>query len=166
MKQIKILFAIFLFAISFTTFAQSKVAHVNTAEIVALMPATIAADEEIKKAEETYQKEIEGMRQDLINKEQQYASEQDTVSPELNQTRMAELQDQLQRVQAYVQGIQQELQRKRMELMQPISDDYSKAVDAVAERLGFDYVFENNQQVLLVAKGTDITEEVKKELGL
>ncbi len=50
--------------------------------------------------------------------------------------------------------------------MQPISDDYSKAVDAVAERLGFDYVFENNQQVLLVAKGTDITEEVKKELGL
>ena len=24
----------------------------------------------------------------------------------------------------------------------------------------------NNQQVLLVAKGTDITEEVKKELGL
>ena len=106
MKQIKILFAIFLFAISFTTFAQSKVAHVNTAEIVALMPATIAADEEIKKAEETYQKEIEGMRQDLINKEQQYASEQDTVSPELNQTRMAELQDQLQRVQAYVQVIQ------------------------------------------------------------
>ena len=106
------------------------------------------------------------MRQDLINKEQKYASEQDTVSPELNQTRMAELQDQLQRVQAYVQGIQQELQRKRMELMQPISDDYSKAVDAVAERLGFDYVFENNQQVLLVAKGTDITEEVKKELGL
>lgn len=166
MKQIKILFAIFLFVISFTTFAQSKVAHVNTAEIVALMPATIAADEEIKKAEETYQKEIEGMRQDLINKEQQYASEQDTVSPELNQTRMAELQDQLQRVQAYINGIQQELQRKRMELMQPISDDYSKAVDAVAERLGFDYVFENNQQVLLVAKGTDITEEVKKELGL
>ena len=166
MKQIKILFAIFLFAISFTTFAQSKVAHVNSAEIVALMPATIAADEEIKKAEETYQKEIEGMRQDLINKEQQYASEQDTVSPELNQTRMAELQDQLQRVQAYINGIQQELQRKRMELMQPISDDYSKAVDAVAERLGFDYVFENNQQVLLVAKGTDITEEVKKELGL
>jgi len=166
MKQIKILFAIFLFAISFTTFAQSKVAHVNTPEIVALMPATIAADEEIKNLELTYQKEIEGMRQDLINKEQKYASEQDTVSPELNQTRMAELQDQLQRVQAYVQGIQQELQRKRMELMQPISDDYSKAVDAVAERLGFDYVFENNQQVLLVAKGTDITEEVKKELGL
>ena len=166
MKQIKILFAIFLFAISFTTFAQSKVAHVNSADIVALMPATIAADEEIKKLEDTYQKEIEGMRQDLINKEQKYASEQDTVSPELNQTRMAELQDQLQRVQAYVQGIQQELQRKRMELMQPISDDYSKAVDAVAERLGFDYVFENNQQVLLVAKGTDITEEVKKELGL
>ena len=106
------------------------------------------------------------MRQDLINKEQQYASEQDTVSAELNQARMAELQDQLQRVQAYINQIQQDLQRKRIDLMQPISDLYSKAVETVAERLGFDYVFENNQQVLLVAKGTDITEEVKKHLGL
>ena len=43
---------------------------------------------------------------------------------------------------------------------------FGKAVEAVAERLGFDYVFENNQQILLVSKGTDITEEVKKELGL
>ena len=166
MKQTKILFAIFLFAISYTTFAQSKVAHVNTPEIVALMPQTKAADEEIKKLEETYQKEIEGMRQDLLNKEQQYASEQETVSAELNQARMNELQDQFQRVQAYINQIQQELQRKRIDLMQPISDLYSKAVDSVAERLGFDYVFENNQQVLLVAKGTDITEEVKKELAL
>ena len=48
----------------------------------------------------------------------------------------------------------------------PISETYSKAVEAVAEKLGFDYVFENNQQILLVSKGTDITEEVKKELGL
>ena len=53
-----------------------------------------------------------------------------------------------------------------MEIFEPIGEDYSKAVNAVAERLGFDYVFENNTQVLLVANGTDISEEVKKELGL
>jgi len=165
MKKIKISLITLFFAISITSFAQSKVAHVNS-EIVELMPASIAAVQELKKLEETYQKEIDGMRQDLINKEQQYASEQDTVSLELNQTRMAELQDQLQRVQAYINGVQQELQKKRIELMQPISEDFLKAVEAVAERLGFDYVFENNRQVLLVAKGTDISEEVKKELGL
>jgi len=79
---------------------------------------------------------------------------------------MAEIADQTQRVQAYINQIQQELQRKSMDLMQPISDKYSKAVEAVADRMGFDYVFENNKQVLLVSKGTDITEEVKKELGL
>ena len=165
MKQIKILFAIVIFAISSTTFAQSKVAHVNTNQIVAQMPATIAANTEMKLLEETYQKEIDGMRQEILNKEQQYSSEQDTVSKELNQSRGVELQEQMQRWQAYVNEIQQELQRKRMEIFEPIGEDYSKAVNAVAERLGFDYVFENNTQVLLVANGTDISEEVKKELG-
>ncbi len=166
MRNIKILFTTVFFAVSFFAFTQSNVAHINSNEIIPLMPQTIAADAEIKSLEQTYEKEIDGMRQALIDKEQQYANEQNTVTPELNQTRAAELQDQLQRVQAYISQIQQELQRKRIELMQPISETYSKAVEAVAERLGFDYVFENNQQILLVSKGTDITEEVKKELGL
>ncbi len=166
MKKINLILLTLVLTLSFSSFAQSNVAHVNSQEIIALMPETIAADTEIKSIEATYTKEIEGMRKALIEKDQQYASEEASVSEELNQTRMAEIADQTQRVQAYINQIQQELQRKSMDLMQPISDKYSKAVEAVADRMGFDYVFENNKQVLLVSKGTDITEEVKKELGL
>lgn len=166
MKKINLILLTIVLTCSFPSFAQSNVAHVNSQEIIALMPETIAADAEIKSVEATYAKEIEGMRKALIDKDKQYASEEATVSAELNDTRMAEIADQTQRVQAYINQIQQELQRKSMELMQPISDKYSKAVETVAERMGFDYVFENNRQVLLVSKGTNITEEVKKELGL
>lgn len=166
MKKINLILLTLVLTLSLSSFAQSNVAHVNSQEIIALMPETIAADAEIKSVEATYTKEIEGMRKALIEKDQQYASEEASVSEELNQTRMAEIADQTQRVQAYINQIQQELQRKSMDLMQPISDKYSKAVEAVADRMGFDYVFENNKQVLLVSKGTDITEEVKKELGL
>ena len=166
MKKINLILLTLVLTLSLSSFAQSNVAHVNSQEIIALMPETIAADAEIKSVEATYTKEIEGMRKALIEKDQQYASEEASVSEELNQTRRAEIADQTQRVQAYINQIQQELQRKSMDLMQPISDKYSKAVEAVADRMGFDYVFENNKQVLLVSKGTDITEEVKKELGL
>lgn len=166
MKKINLILLTLVLTLSLSSFAQSNVAHVNSQEIIALMPETIAADAEIKSVEATYTKEIEGMRKALIEKDQQYASEEASVSEELNQTRMAEIADQTQRVQAYINQIQQELQRKSMDLMQPISDKYTKAVEAVADRMGFDYVFENNKQVLLVSKGTDITEEVKKELGL
>jgi len=38
MKKIKISLVILLFAISFTSFTQSKVAHINTTELVGSMP--------------------------------------------------------------------------------------------------------------------------------
>ena len=53
-----------------------------------------------------------------------------------------------------------------MELLQPISKELEEAVNAVADRLGIEYVFEFPMQGMVVAKGTDVTEEVKKELGL
>ena len=157
MKKINLILLTLVLTLSLSSFAQSNVAHVNSQEIIALMPETIAADAEIKSVEATYTKEIEGMRKALIEKDQQYASEEASVSEELNQTRMAEIADQTQRVQAYINQIQQELQRKSMDLMQPISDKYSKAVEAVADRMGFDYVFENNKQVLLAVSYTHLT---------
>ena len=93
MKQFKMLLAILLFAISFTSFAQSKVAHVKTQEIIALMPAAKAANAEIEGMSESYGKEIEAMEKDVVEKQNRYAAEQDTVSDEMNQMRGAELQE-------------------------------------------------------------------------
>lgn len=166
MKQFKMLLAILLLAISFTSFAQSKVAHVKTQEIIALMPAAKAATAEIEGMSESYGKEIEAMEKDVVEKQNRYAAEQDTVSDEMNNMRGAELQDQISRIQAYSAEAQRELQRKRMELLQPISKALEEAVNAVADRLGIEYVFEFPMQGMVVAKGTDLTEEVKKELGL
>tara|TARA_X000001036_G_C20516393_1_gene740290 strand:- start:175 stop:675 length:501 start_codon:yes stop_codon:yes gene_type:complete len=166
MKKIRISLVILFFAVSFSTFAQSKIAHVNSQEIIGLMPATKAAEAEIQGLEETYTKELETMQKDILEKQQKYASEEKSVSDELNQTRRAELQDQSQRVQAYYSEIQKELQKKNFDLLKPISEELMKAVNAVADRLGIEYVFESPMQGLLVSNGTDITDEVKKELGL
>jgi outer membrane protein len=166
MKKIRISFLTILLVVSFSTFAQSKIAHVNSQEIIALMPATKAAQAEIQGMEETYTKELEAMQKDILEKQQKYASEENSVSLELNQTRGAELQDQSQRVQAYYNEIQKEIQRKNFDLLKPISEELMKAVNTIADRLGFEYVFESPMQGLLVSNGTDITDEVKKELGL
>jgi len=166
MKKIRISLVILFFAVSFSTFAQSKIAHVNSQEIIGLMPATKAAEAEIQGLEATYTKELETMQKDILEKQQKYASEEKSVSDELNQARRAELQDQSQRVQAYYSEIQKELQKKNFDLLKPISEELMKAVNAVADRLGVEYVFESPMQGLLVSNGTDITDEVKKELGL
>ena len=58
MKKIKISLVIFLFAISFTSFAQSKVAHINTTELVASMPEMNDAKAELEKLAKTYETDI------------------------------------------------------------------------------------------------------------
>ena len=166
MKKIKILLVTLFFAISLTSFAQSKVGHVKTQEIIALMPAAKAATAEIEGMAESYKKEIEEMEKDVNEKQNKYASEQNTVSDELNQMRGAELQDQISRIQAFSAEAQREMQRKQIELLEPISKEFEEAVSAVADRLGLEYVFEFPMQGMVVAKGMDLTEEVKKELGL
>ena len=160
------LLAILLFAISFTTFAQSKVAHVKTQEIIALMPAAKAATAEIEAMQESYAKEIAAMQKEFLDKQNKYAAEQETVTEQMNQLRRAELQDQASRIQAYEVEANRELQRKQLDLLQPISKTLEEAVNAVADRLGIEYVFELPMQGMVVAKGMDVTEEVKKELGL
>lgn len=61
MKQLKTTVFLFMtfFVMGLTAQAQSKLAHVNTQEIIEALPETIAADNQLKKMEETYRKDIQ-----------------------------------------------------------------------------------------------------------
>ena len=68
MKKIKISLIILLFALSFSTFAQSKVAHINTTELVASMPEMNDAKAELEKLAKTYETDIQTMAAELQSK--------------------------------------------------------------------------------------------------
>ena len=55
-------------AISFTSFAQSKVAHINTTELVASMPEMNDAKAELEKLAKTYETDIQTMAAELQSK--------------------------------------------------------------------------------------------------
>ena len=80
MKQIKTLLiasALFVGAASFTQ-AQSKVAHINTTELVQEMPEMKSAQTELQKLAKTYETEIQGMTKELQDKAKQYDEEAPT----------------------------------------------------------------------------------------
>ena len=71
-----------------------------------------------------------------------------------------------QSIRQYQAQAQQELQKKEFDLLKPITEKAQAAINKVAEALGFDYVLDSTQgQGVIVAKGADLMEEVKKELG-
>lgn len=166
MKKIKISLVILLFAITFSANAQSKVAHINTTELVASMPEMNDAKAELEKLAKTYETDIQTMAAELQSKVKQYDTEAATQTDEENAKRLQEVQGMEQSIRQYQGQAQQELQKKEFDLLKPITEKAQAAINKVAETLGFDYVLDSTQgQGVIVAKGTDLMEEVKKELG-
>lgn len=169
MKQLKtLLFAAILFigATSFSS-AQSKIAHINTNDLIAAMPEMKSAQAELDKLQKTYETEIRSMATELDTKIKQYQAEVDTKTEEENQTRAQEVQSIQESIRQYQGQAQQDLQTKEAGLMKPIFEKAKAAIDKVAKAQGFEYVLNSVEgSGVLVAKGKDLLPDVKKELGL
>ncbi|WP_194766919.1 OmpH family outer membrane protein [Tamlana sp. I1] len=166
MKQLKTLLlatALCIVSVSFTQ-AQSKVAHINTQELIAAMPEAIAAQKEIETLGKTYQTDIQASITEYQNTVKQYESEAATKTDEENQKRGLELQEKQQRIQQFRSDAQQDIAKKEAELFKPIQEKAMKAIQEVAKAKGFQYVLDRAS--LIVADGTDILADVKKKLGI
>ncbi len=166
MKKIRISLIALLLVFSFSTFAQSKIAHINTTELVASMPEMNDAKTELEKLAKTYETDIQTMAAELQSKVKQYDTEAAAQTDEENAKRLQEVQGMEQSIRQYQAQAQQELQKKEFDLLKPITEKAQAAISKVADAMGFDYVLDSTQgQGVIIASGADLMIEVKKELG-
>ncbi|MFK2819404.1 OmpH family outer membrane protein [Flavobacteriaceae sp. LMIT009] len=168
MKQLKnlVLAAVLLIGGTSIMNAQSKVAHINTQELVQAMPETKAAQAEIEKLSKTYQVQIQDMGNEYDAKVKRYDAEAATQTAEENQKRVEEVAGMRQSIAQFQQTAQQELQKKEFDLLKPITEKAKEAILKVARAQGFHYVLDSTQgQGVILADGKDLMEDVKKELG-
>ncbi|MDG5492874.1 OmpH family outer membrane protein [Psychroserpens sp. SPM9] len=168
MKHLKtLLFAAILFVgTTNLATAQSKVAHINTTELVQAMPEMKAAQAEIEKLSKTYDAQYKEMVTTLQNKITQYRAEVDTKTEEENTKRAKEVQEMEQSIREYQAGAQEDIGKKEAALLKPIFEKAKAAIEKVANAQGFEYVLDSTQGGgVLVAAGKDLLADVKKELG-
>ena len=157
--------ALFIGSTSFMN-AQSKVAHINTQQLVEAMPKMKAAQGELEKLAKTYEADIQASVKEYTTKTKQYDAEASTKTDEENQKRLTEVTGMQQSIGAYQKQAQEDLQKKEAELMKPIYDEARAAIQTVAKAQGFDYVLDSmNGQGVLFANGKDLLADVKKQLG-
>lgn len=84
-KNLLIASVLFFGAVSMN--AQSKIAHINTDELVAAMPETKKMQEELKKLVQTYDTEFKTQSTSLQQKMQKYQQEAPTQTDAENQKR-------------------------------------------------------------------------------
>lgn len=146
--------------------AQSKVAHINTQELVTSMPETKAAQAELDKLRKTYQVALQDMQTELENKIKQYDAEAASQTDEENSKRVQEVQGIQQSIQQYGGQAQQDMQKKELDLLKPITERAKLAIQKVARAQGFQYVLDSTQgQGVILADGKDLMTDVRQELG-
>ena len=164
MKHLKtLLLATVLFFGANQVNAQSKIAHVNVEEIRTKMPAILDAQKQLEKISKTYETDFTTMRNELQTRLQKYSTEAETVSEAINKERQKEVEDMEKRIQEFGQTAQKELQQKEADLLKPIMLKIKTSIEKVGRAKGFRYV--SDSASFIYADGTDLTADVKKDLG-
>ena len=149
-----------------TGYAQkAKFGHVDYAGIIEIMPETDSAQVEVKQLKADLEAEAAVMQEEFQAKYEEFTQKQATYSSAVAQVKQKELEDMYQRLQAFAEGAQSQIQAKQVELLKPVQDKVLNAIKEVAKADNFTYVFD----VTTVAYGwdtTDITDKVKAKLGL
>ena len=147
--------------------AQSKIGHINSNELLELMPERTAAAKQVEQHAVQLENQLKAMSAEYQGKVSEYQNQQALMAEAVKQTKVKEITDLETRIQQFQQSAQEELQKKEAEVLQPIIDKAKKAIDDVAKEKGYDYILDTGLGVVLYSNtGDNILPLVKKKLSL
>ena len=158
--------AVFTF-VGLTANAQ-KFGHVNTMELLSLMPERDSARVVLQNYSQMLQDEMGALQLEYQNKMKSFEEKKSTYSDLVRQSKETELQDLIRRIQEFQGSAQQDYQQHENELLQPIMEKAQNAISAVGEENGFLYIFDisTGSVVYNSSESVDVLPLVKTKLGI
>ena len=168
MKGLLFVFA-FLFGTGFAS--AQKYAYIDSDYILSKIPEYNEAKEKLDKLADRWTKEIEQRYEVLKKKKDAYAREEVLLPDEEKKKRsedIKKLEDEAMQMQKLRFGVGGDYFQKRQELIKPIQDKVFEAMQKVASKRNFAFVFDKaNQSNLVYADPKyDISDSVLKELKI
>ena len=162
MKKIILIFAVALFTSA--GFAQ-KYGHLNAQDLLKSLPEYIAAQKEMEAYGQQKEKELMTLQQNLQEQYNKYQQDAPALSAEIKKSRENDLMELQQNIQKFQQSAQEKIQKKEIELLDPMIKKVKDAIQAVGKANGYTYIFDVSVGSLLYFDGgNDVSELVKKEL--
>lgn len=147
-----------------------KFGYVNRAEIFQKMPETVVASKKIEELAKNYESELSKMKEEYQRKGSEFVATRDSLPESIRVHRMTDIQDLEQRLQAFYQDSQNDIQKQQQELIIPINDKLMNAVKAVGQENSLVYIFDISSNAGLmywsVEKCVDVTPLVRAKLNL
>ena len=160
---------VILCALPFSLMAQEvKLGHVNSQEILSLMPERAVIEKTVTDLQSQWEKELAKMREEYYAKVKEFQEKQATMPESIKTARQAEISDLEQRITTFNQTASDDLRKKNQELFTPVIDKVKKAINEVGSENNYLYIFDLSTQSIVYqsTKSNDVTALVKKKLGL
>jgi outer membrane protein len=145
--------------------AQTKIGYVNTDEVIAAMPETEKANNELKDFQESLGNQYNDLEAEAQEKSNKFIKDSATLSASMKEIKRDEILKLYQRIQNYNTEAQEKAKQAAQQKFAPIQQKAMDAIKAVAKKNGYAYVLDINS-VLVGPPGDDILVLVKKELGI
>ena len=141
-----------------------KLGHVNSQVIMQELPDYESARKDLESFNSDLTKELEMYQKLIVEFAQDYEQNKNGMSEDTRKRKETDLMERQQNYEKKAYEAQTSLQQKEQELLQQIMIKVNTAVKEVAEKEGYDYVYEVT--TLLYAGGEDIRDKVRKKLGI
>lgn len=159
----------FVFSLPISSIAQTKnkFGHINSNDLLIMMPERKTAEAELQKFAQTLEEQLGSMSTEYEKKLTEYQTNAKVMADPVREAKEEELADLERRIRDFQVKAQQSIGKKEEELMEPMIEKANTAINDVAKENGYTYVFDTASGSLLVFPDTDdILPLVKTKLGL
>ena len=154
-----------IFGLTNNAYSQNKIGHINTDELVAVMPEAEKANTELQDYQTSLQQQGNDYLNELNEKDSLFVKDSLKLSPAAKELRRNDLVQLYQKVQGWRETMQQMISDKQQALLGPIQTKALDAIKAVAKENGYSYIL-NESSLLVSPPSDDILPLVKKKLGI
>ena len=169
MKKGFIVVLIALLAFGGSAMAQKniKLGHINSNDLMQIMPGRDTAMALLQKDVEDAQAEMEAMKKEYETRVNDYLAKKDQLSELIRKTKESDIQAMGARIEEFQANAQKLLEERQEALLKPIIDRAKAAIEEVGKENGYTYIFDAGVGTVLYSQDSDdIMPLVKKKLGL
>ncbi len=160
---------IFMLLCFSASFAQ-KYAYVDTDFILGKLPAYVAAQEQLDKLSQKYQKELETLHAELDQIYKDFQSEVVLLSQDMKRKREEQIvnkEKEYKKLQRQYFGPDGDLAKKKESLIKPIQDEVFGAIQIIAEQGAYSIIFDKAGSMTMIYTNPkyDLSDQVLQKLG-
>jgi len=165
-----IIFLSFL-AVSELNGQDQKIGYVNTDEILPKLPEYEGISQRLNVISQNWQDEIDQMEEEIATLKKEFEAKEILFTEDIRNQRKLEIEELQKKKKAFIKskfGPEGEYFKRQKELLEPIQRVVFDAITVVAERNGFDFIFDRAGDVSVIYSRQEwnLNDEVLLELGI